>query len=451
MEAGYAEPALFGAQATMHKLPLVSLYPPRRDVTSCVVDLSNAVCRPGGSRVCNDSPDLGGYTEVDGTTGETIAHVAFADAARAVMPDIDAVTMATPPGDQDQAVMFSVPDSWPLGGYVAWMEVNTEGDYNGTFSDVTYPTPLGSDWDSWAMTNGYPYRGQPSVVFSAPLTLGASASSSVSVPVGYGSVDGIEPDAAEMHVMDGSITDDPANSPGSGADRLRMPPGAAIRMQVEVRDQDFCQSHEPPAAPTEITATPVTDPKHAHEWGHLHFVVPASELPIAKYDVRVSKTPIIEGDPVSFIQSLPALAATAAGEALMVPTTGGVGSPVDVDFGGLHASTDYWVAVRAVDVCNRPGAHIVAQMKTTKVDYTKLSGCFVATAAWGSALAPQVSSLRRARDRLSRESTIAAIATNLYYRSGPAAAEILSHSDVAKALARRLLAPIGAIAAAAGP
>src|SRR4029077_6912582 len=127
------------------------------------------------------------------------------------------------------------------------------------------------------------------------------------------------------------------------------------------------------------------------------------------------------------------------------------GSPVDVDFGGLNASTDYWVAVRAVDVCNRPGPHTVAQLKTTKVDYTKLSGCFVATAAWGSALAPQVSALRRARDRLRRESTIAAVATNLYYQSGPAAAEILSHSDVAKALARRLLAPIGVVAEAAAP
>ena len=52
--------------------------------------------------------------------------------ARTVMPDIDAVTMATPPADVEQTVMFSVPPTWPDGEYVAYMEVNTEGDYNGT-------------------------------------------------------------------------------------------------------------------------------------------------------------------------------------------------------------------------------------------------------------------------------------------------------------------------------
>ena len=51
--------------------------------------------------------------------------------ARAVMPDIDAVTMATPPADIEQTVMFSVPDDWPDGDYVAYLEINTEGDYNG--------------------------------------------------------------------------------------------------------------------------------------------------------------------------------------------------------------------------------------------------------------------------------------------------------------------------------
>jgi hypothetical protein len=288
-------------------------------------------------------------------------------------------------------------------------------------------------------------------VFSVGFTVGTSATGQTTAPVGYASVDGLESDAAQMHTMDGSITDDPVNMPGSGADRLRMPPGSAYRLKVEVRDQDFCRSHAPPASPTALTAAPVADPKHAHQWGHLHFIVPASDLAIAKYDVRIATAPIVVDDGTSFIRGLPATSATAASEALMVPTDGVAGAAVDVDFGGMTPSTHYFVGIRAVDVCNQAGPHAVAELRTTKVDYTKLSGCFVATAAWGSALAPQVSALRRARDRLRRESTIAAIATNLYYQSGPAAAEILSHSDVAKALARRLLAPIGVVAEAAAP
>ena len=66
--------------------------------------------------------------------------------------------MATPPADGEQTVMFSVPSSWPDGDYVAYVEVNTEGDYNATFNTETHPTsclPYGScsgaSWDSWAV------------------------------------------------------------------------------------------------------------------------------------------------------------------------------------------------------------------------------------------------------------------------------------------------------------
>ena len=80
---------------------------------------------------------------------------------------------------------------------------------------------------------------------------------------------------------------------------------------------------------------------------------------ISRYDVRYSPIPITEGDDSnatsSFIQALPALAATDASVALSVPTDGAPGSQVAVDFGGLSAATEYWVAVRAIDICNSAG------------------------------------------------------------------------------------------------
>ena len=42
-----------------------------------------------------------------------------------------------------------------------------------------------------------------------------------------------------------------------------------------------------------------------------------------------------------------------------------------------------------------------------------------------------------------------AVATDLYYRIGPAAAEVLARSDTARALVRRLLGPVGAASQAA--
>jgi hypothetical protein len=432
--AGYGEATEFNGVPSFRVLDLGSLYPPRRDFTSCAMTGTPSPCG-GGTSPCDDNPDT----------------LTYVDQARAVMPELDAVTMATPPTDQSQIVMFTIPEGWPEGSYVAWLEVNTEGDYNGTFSDRTYPTPMGTGWDSWAETYGYAYRGQPSVIFSVPFDLlGTSSSFTTAEPVGYGSVDGIEPDSGKMHQMDGSITDDPVNSPGSGADRLRMPPGMTTRLTVEVRDQDFCGTHNPPAMPGGVTAAPVADRMHSNQWAHLHFVVPPSDLAIASYDVRVSTKEIQEANETSFLSGLPAQAATLDSQALMVPTGGATGTPVDVDFGGLSASTTYWVSVRARDGCNRAGPNAVASFATTRASFTQLSAnmCFVATAAWGSPLAPEVAALRRARDELRSSSALFAVGSNLYWRSGPAAADLLARSDMARAIARRLIGPLGSIAVA---
>ena len=396
----------------------------------------------GGSSSCQDHPDSALY----------------ANKARAAMPEIDAVTMATPPADTEQTVMFSVPATWPDGEYVAYLEINTEGDYNGTFNSTAYPTPQSSEWDSWAMSYGYPYRGQPSVVYAIPFTLGPAANFSTMTPVGFGSVDGTDADPSMLHAMDGSITDDPQGAPGSGADRLRlMAATETSRLSLEVRP---CSTDLPPAAPMDLTAEPVADTKHSHEWAHLHFVVPPNSAGgISKYEVRVSSmAPIVEGDATSFIQGLPAQAASAKTEALMLPTDKQPGEAIDVDFGGLTPATRYWVGVRALDNCNRPGPHAVVEMTTSKIHYTTLppiapfkGQCFIATAAWGSPLEPTVSAMRRARDQLLAEVPLFSVAADLYGRSGPAAAGVLRRSDTARVLARQLLGPLATTAEAVIP
>ena len=73
-----------------------------------------------------------------------------------------------------------------------------------------------------------------------------------------------------------------------------------------------------------------------------------------------------------------------------------------VKFGGMQPLTTYSVAVRGVDMCNVPGPFAVAEVMTTRINFTQLSGCFVATAAYGSALEPRVEALRSARDALRR-------------------------------------------------
>lgn len=195
--AGYAEPwedsvSLVGS---MQPLSLYSLYPPRMDVGRCV------------QTGCYDHVDLD----------------AFAAEARAVMPEIDEVSQATPAGGVGFAWLFTLPESWPAGDYVAWIEVHVEGDYNATYNDTTFPTPTtpSGTWDSWAMGYGYPYRGQPSVVYQLPFELGpmGAATWATSAPVASSSWNFWSADYGQLEPMTG-MSDDPVGAPGSGADRL---------------------------------------------------------------------------------------------------------------------------------------------------------------------------------------------------------------------------------------
>ena len=198
--AGYAEPfETEDGEASHRPLGLTSLYPPRRDV----------------DRQPRDHADVG----------------RFAAEALAAMPEIDAVTMATPPGDVRMELVVELDESLPDGDYAVIVEANTEGDYGGGFDAGTYPTPTKprEDWDAWSQTYGYPYRGQPSVVFRVPIDVrpGRAATYRTSVPVGRMDPHGIE---TTMGSMDRMI-DDPEGAPGSGADRLRMD-ASGVRLTV---------------------------------------------------------------------------------------------------------------------------------------------------------------------------------------------------------------------------
>jgi len=442
--AGYAEPV---DDSTTRPLDLVSLYPPRRDVLRCGSTTSTA---------CADTADVSNY----------------ANDARTVMPDIDTVTMATAPGgDMEQSILFAVPDSWADGDYVAWAEVNTEGDSNASYM---FDTPLGPAWDSWAESYGYSYRGQPSVAFAVPFTLSAASTMTVSKPAGYGDVDGYGPSGGTFHPIDGSITDDPNGAPGSGADRFRLIGSYRFKVSLRVSNTGTppgtggaggdatgsggsggtaggdCSTSTGPAAPGELQASPVDDDKNSYQWGTLHFLVPASAHPIHNYEVRVGTSEITTTDPQTFSSAVLAVSASLEGDALVVPTTGAAGTAVNVNFGGLSPLTSYYVAVRAIDDCAVVGPYAVSKkFTTTKINFTKLSGCFVATAAYGSALSSQVESLRVARDAFRRRSQVFAAATDLYYRSGPAAAAVIARSDATRAVVRTLLGPLVDIATAA--
>jgi hypothetical protein len=242
--------------------------------------------------------------------------------------------------------------------------------------------------------------------------------------------------------MDASITDDPTTAPGSGSDRLFLVDGARVRLTVV--GPEVCEENTAPGAITELTITEYAERRAAHRFAHLSFVAPADDLGVVRYDVRTSRAPIT--DEQSFMRALPAEAASLEHEALQVPTSVPAGSPIDFDFGGLGPETRYYVAVRAMDRCNVAGEMAVAEYVTPAIEFTTVSPCFVATAAYGTPMAADIGALRRMRDRHLRTNAIGRAFVGAYETVGPILADVIREDPTLRGWTRGALAPIVALA-----
>lgn len=438
-ERGYAEPWQDGAESSMRPLPLFSVYPPRMDVTRCT------------DRTCSDSPDV-----------ET-----YARDARAVMPEIDAVTRATPPGGMAQRLLFDVPAAWPPGEYVAYIEINVEGDYNEHWNDATYPTPRLPDasWDGFALSYGYPYRGQPSIVYALPFTLGDASRTqfATATPAGRSSWDHWSEGYGDIEAVSMRVEDPDAMADhnGSGADRLlRDAQGDRFSVRVKAVASAVAAptgvivagSETPPTGDGAVGPRPVSalalarhpNELRSHEWIVMRFKAARSEEPIHAYEVRVSTEPIT--DVASFIRDgRPAKNATDDAEgatALMLPPNVPEGGAIEAAIGDLAAATHYWIGVRATDESNRSGPITVAEIETTERTFATVTPCVIATAAYGTPLAAEISVLRRFRDRHLLANAPGRALVAQYYRFGPRAAEVVAEHASLRALVRAMLSPL---------
>jgi hypothetical protein len=119
-------------------------------------------------------------------------------------------------------------------------------------------------------------------------------------------------------------------------------------------------------------------------------------------------------------------------------TAGGV---LTVTVRDLKSESEYTVGVQPVGDCQE--AHLGFRTFTTVVRrFTMLSGCFIATAAYGTPQAAAVDSLRRVRDEARRRSALAEVAAEVYARSSPPLADVLRGSEAGRAVVRTLLGPI---------
>jgi hypothetical protein len=421
LDVGYAEPFENAPGiGIMRRLDLWSLYPPRRDVTRC-------------SQGCFDHVDVAD----------------FRSHALAVMPELDAITRATPQGRRSSQWTFDVPDAWPRDAdYKLFIEVNVEGDYNDTFNPTNYPTPYAplSKWDYWAGNWGYPYRGQPSVVYELDFSLASTATSETLEPIGYSDEHG---EHGELLPLDANISDDPAQHSGSGADRLLAIGGKRASLRVVTSDTPYCQRTQAPGAVAELSLTRHPEKKWAHTWAKLAFRAPESERPIGSYVVEVrpdaadweqAYTPDAEQNimPVALdVCADPDMPARNRCESMPA------GTPIDVTLANLKPATHYQVRVTARDrECGAQGDPRTAEITTPERYFSTVTPCFVATAAYGSPLADEIGVLRAARDRYLAPHAFGRALISAYYTLGPALAEpVREHAWLADTI-RAVLTPI---------
>jgi hypothetical protein len=343
--------------------------------------------------------------------------------------DLDAIATATPPYGRAYNGVWNVPADLAEGPYVLAVEVNKEFDTNAAHTHEAFKDPQLPD--NGILSN----IGQPSVVFKLPFVLDRKKGhqEAVSVISGYGDWDG---QTGAVHPLDATIDD----KPGSGIGRLMVFNRPAIGGGPPVPGRVHLVTEVPPSA-DECRAAPPTN-------GLIENIEVSSETvtataavvsfveaadrgqPVESYEIRYR-----EGDTMTvdtFREATPAPS--------VVPAQ--PGATASVVLKGLKPSTSYVVGVRVRGGCVDEGPLKMATFTTKVLMFTQLSGCFVATAAYGSPMAPEVAALRRMRDRLRARSPLASAAVSVYERASPPMASVLRESASSRALIRQALSPL---------
>jgi hypothetical protein len=389
-----------------------SYYPPRNDLGSSASNFISRDCDIVGDSITGCTVDSETYMGVNG---------------------LDAVAQATPVYGTPYSATWEIPAALAAGDYAVMVEVNKEFDSNTFHNGTNHPSVEDAGLASYGLSGNF---GQPSVVYRVPIHLDGTVNVSAAIDQiqGYSDWTGA---SGTIIPRDTTITTDAA---GSGEGRLMEISGPAGMGRVQVSVEN-CSCDPQPPAPGMVSNLSVDQTQTTAVSAVVHFDnASANGSAVSGYEIRYAATEATTLTPDQFSQATrvddPVTPGQPSSEALQV-------------LQNLKPSTHYVVGIRSQGPCNGQSDVAMIDFMTPSQQFTKLSGCFVATAAYGSEMDPQVAALRALRDTVRPRSGLVAAVVDLYYRSGPAAAAVISRSDTARTLARQLLAPAAELAQAA--
>lgn len=331
----------------------------------------------------------------------------------------DAVSRATPAEGIDAKVSWMLPTDLPGGNYILWMEVAREFDHNASYSEAQYPSPTDISYGHY----GEAYRGQPSVVYRVPFVIGPTDATATTLDyTGYSDPDGLDGD---LRAPDATIS---AGVAGSGAERLavRADGGTPYRVKVVARTEPDMLA---PSAPSAIETLDVTSRSATIQWA-----APGED----GLDGRASRYEIryMAGGSITEANFAAGL------EVAQVPVPDEPGLLQSLELTNLLFDTEYSIGIRAIDDCSKAGPLTVLTFRTAERQIGEVDACFIATAAYGSVLAADVSMLRRFRDAALRNTVLGQLAIQSYYTFGPTLSGVIAESDPLRDTVRELLAPV---------
>jgi hypothetical protein len=395
-------PAVFQTDKGRFDPGATSPYPPRNDL----LEFEESA----------DSPDARSFAELN---------------------DLDAVTAATPPGNQPAHVTATisaetVADRGPL---TVWLEVNLEHDENNSYD---YDRETDHLVDPRLASYGVEYLGQPSVAYKLAFDPRDEGFLGTSDYVGYGDWNGA---TGTLHPPDATIS----TTAGSGADRLQRYTlnDETFRLGVyaygdgDEPDPDWghCEPRQLPAV-TDLELEPLSFDKV-----RVHYTIPAQSDP--EFEVGQLGVHLLTGEAPLTPERLDAAHLPPYSIVEQNPP----GTPSILDVEQLWGNYTYQVGLTYEDRCGNRSALATATITTEAQKFQQVEGfCFIATAAYGAAWVTQVQALRWFRDAFLKPSPIGRDLVRFYYAYSPPLARVVHHQPVLRSMVRVVLQPFADLA-----